>query len=330
MLTAPPSRLLDEHGHVAQFGMWNAPLPDVDLLDAVIPNRPGPLARLRLKRWQHVLVVHPDASLMWAVVDAAYLKVGWVRFVDRRSEQTFEHATKSPLLDAGIARALHDDRTWLRSRGLSIEMHNHLAEGRHTAAVEASGKAPSVEAELSIQATSTPLVVNLPLGRGRSMYSHKVVHPVSGHFVADGRRYDCDPATTFAIFDIHQAHYPRRTYWNWATFVGVDDDGVVGLNLTRNVVADPAYHENALWLDGELSLLEQARFDFSDDERWTVGTIDDRVDLTFTAQGERREDIRAVVMTSVFRQRFGTFSGRVGDRTIRDAFGLMEDHKSTW
>ncbi len=105
---------------------------------------------------------------------------------------------------------------------------------------------------------------------------------------------------------------------------------MLGMNLTRNVVTDPAYHENALWEDDRLSLLAAARFDFSDDQAWRVGTVDDRVDLTFTALGERREDIRAGVIASVFRQRYGTFAGRVGDRRVDGAFGLVEDHASTW
>lgn len=329
-LTPPPPRLLNAQGRVAHYGMFNAPLPDVDLLDAVIPGRPGPLARLRLKRWQHVLVVHPEAALMWACVDAAYLKLGWARFVERQSGASWEHAVKSPVLDLGIARALHDDHTWLRSRTLTIDQHNHLAAGRHTTALTATGSEPPISADVEMHADATPLVVNLPLGRGRSMYSHKVVLPVTGWFEAGGRRFECRKADTFAILDIHQAHYPRRTFWNWATFATADDAGSFGLNLTRNVVPNPEFHENAVWRDGELSLLGAATFDFSDEGAWRIGTDDGEVDLTFTAQGERNENIQAVVIESVFRQRFGTFAGRVGDRTVDGAFGLVEDHRSVW
>ncbi len=328
-LTSPPDSLLAA-GRPANFGMFDAPLRDVDLGDARITGRPGPLARLRLKQWQHVCVVHPEAALTWASVDAGYLKLGWVRFVDRATGHSFEHARKGLDLGISISRSLWDERTMLQTRGLHVCMHNHLAEGRHTLDLDAGKGARRIKGSLEILAQATPLVVHLPLERGRSMYSHKVVLPVRGHFEAGGRSFYCEPTDTFAILDIHKAHYPRHTFWNWATFAVADEAGVLGLNLTRNVVTDPSLHENALWTDGELSLLGAARFDFSDEACWRVGTEDDFVDLEFRAQGERREDLRAVLVESVFRQRFGVFSGRVGDRRVEQAFGLVEDHRSVW
>ncbi len=330
-LSGPPPRLLHDDGTIARYGMFDGPIADVDLIDAKIPGRPGVLGRLRLKQWQHVCIVHPQAGLTFAVVDAGYLRLGWARFVDRVTGESYEHEVKSPVLSMAIARSLTDDRTWLHSRGLRIDIHNHLRASRHQVTLEATGRqAPTVRAELTVHADWTPLVVNLPLGRGRSMYSHKAVQPVSGWFEAGGTRYECDPKTCFAILDIHKAHYPRRTFWNWATLVGSAGDKTVGLNLTRNVVVDDSFHENAVWVDGQLSLLDAARFDLSDDTRWTVGTADGRVDLVFQAQGERREDLNLGVMVSVFRQRFGTFTGRIADHEVRDAFGLVEDHRSVW
>jgi len=324
-LRPPPPSLL-AGGVPTAFGMFNAPLPDVDLVDAALPGRPGVLKRLRLKRWQHVLVVHPNAALMFAAVDAGYLKLGWARFVERATGDSVEVARKSPVLDVGIARSLWNDRSWLRSRGLSIELHNHLDASQHRAQVESD----DITAELTIHHDATPLVVHLPLPRGRSMYSHKVVLPVSGSFVARGQTYTCDAAHSFAVLDIHQAHYPRHTFWKWATLAVRTDAGVVGLNLTENPVTDAACHENAVWRDGELSLVEAPTFDFSDEDAWSVRTQDGRVDLTFDALGERREDIRAGVIESVFRQRYGHFTGTVDGVEVSRAFGLMEDHKSVW
>ena len=329
-LASPPGRLLDGARRPANFGMFEGPIPDVDLEDARLDRRPGPIARLRLKQWQHVCVVHPKAALTWAAVDAAYMKLGWARFIDRSRGRSFEHARKGVDLGVRVARSLWDDRTAVDTRGLRVSMHNHLKAGLHRVALDAGDGDERIRANLDLLADATPLVVHLPLERGRSMYSHKVVLPVKGHFEAGGVRYDCVPDQTYAILDIHKAHYPRRTFWNWATLVARDDTGVLGLNLTRNVVPDPRYHENALWTDGALSLLGAAKFDFRNEACWQVGTEDGHVDLTFRAQGERREDLRLVVIESVFRQRFGTFSGRIGDREINDAFGLVEDHRSVW
>jgi hypothetical protein len=330
MLTAPPRQLLAANQTVGRFGMYDGPIEDVDLIDAQIPGRPGVLGRLRLKRWQHMCIVHPEAVLTFAVVDAGFLRLGWARFIDRKTGESFEHGCKSPFLDMAIARSLMDDRTSLRTRGLTIDIHNELNASQHLVQVEASGGAPSIGAALTVHADWTPLVVNLPLGRGRSMYSHKAVLPVSGSFEAGGRRYDCDRESAYAILDIHKAHYPRRTFWNWATLVGRSGGRTIGLNLTRNVVVDDSFHENGVWVDGELSLLSTARFDFSHEDRWRVGTADGSVDLVFQAQGERREDLNLGLIVSRFRQRFGTFTGHVGKHVLDSAYGLMEDHTSVW
>ncbi len=331
-LGPPPDRLVDEFGAVEALGMWAGPIADVNLADAKVPGRPGPLAKLRLKRWQHIAVVHPDAALTLAIVHVGYLRLGWVQAIDRGTGQVFEHHFQSPWLDVRLSRSLWDDRCSLHTSAGSIEIHNDLDHGRHGVAIDLAARRgrPGVVASLDIPATSTPLVVNLPVGRGRSMYSHKVVHPVSGSFAFGEHGYDCDPGTTFAIFDVHKAHYPRNTWWNWATFVGRSGDKVIGLNLTSNVVTDAAMHECALWVDGELELLSPARFDLPADGPWTMGTEDGRVELEFDAEGERREDIRAVVIESVFRQKFGTFNGHVGDLHIDEAWGLVEDHRSRW
>lgn len=331
-LSPPPPRLVGPDGTIEAFGMWAGAVADVNLDQLKLPGLPGPLARLRLKRWQHIAVVHPHAALTFAIVDVGFLRVAWVQGIDRETGEAFEHHAQSPLLPMRIARSLGDDRCSVRFRGGSIEIHNQLDQGRHGIAigVPARGALPAVHAALEVSATSTPLAVNLPLGRGRSMYSHKVVHPAQGSFELGGRRFECVPSTTFAIFDVHQAHYPRHTWWNWATFVGRAGDQVVGLNLTKNVVTDPSLHENALWLDGELSLLSPARFDLPAEGPWTMGTEDGRVELALQPQGERREDVRALVVRSVFRQKFGAFTGHVGDLVLDEAFGLVEDHDSRW
>ena len=92
-------------------------------------------------------------------------------------------------------------------------------------------------------------------------------------------------------------------------------------------------HENAVWIDGQLHQLSPARFDLSE-EVWQMGTEDGAVELRFTPDGMRHENINMGIVVSKFEQRFGRFSGtiRVGDEVIEvdDWFGLAEDHKAVW
>jgi len=334
--SAPPECLVDEHGAI-RFGMYDAPIRDVDLDRFKVAGLPRSLSWLRLKQWQHLCIVHPRMALTFAVVDAAFTRAVWVRFIDRETGESFEHHHQGAMLKMGVSRSLWNEHTWTRKRGLEVDVHNHLDQGRHVIAIDATGGPGVVKAKLECLhdlGAIQPLVVALPVGDGRAMYSHKVPLPVRGTITAGEKTYTLDAEECFAILDVHKAHYPRRTWWKWATFAGKDAKGRrIGLNLTRNVVIDDALNENAVWIDGKLHPLGTARFDL-DGEDWSMGTEDGAVALTFDAQGERREDLNLGLVVSRFRQRFGTYTGtvRVSEEVIEidGLYGVSEDHHAVW
>jgi hypothetical protein len=345
--TPPPAALVTPAGELT-YGVWNAPLQDVDL-DRARPRLGGiglPMAagRLRLKQWQHVCVCLPDLLLTFAIVDTGYLRLSWCHVAPLGGEEAFEHRRMGPHLKARIARALWQDRTELATRGYRIEIANSLAVGEHrvSLAIDRRGALPAISAELRIAhdlSAVEPLVVCLPLGNNRGMYSHKVPLPVSGRLrVGDDERI-IDGDDSFAILDIHKAHYPRHTWWNWATLAGRDREGrAVGLNLTRNVCLDEErLNENAVWLEGKLTRLGPARFAFQRHdplEPWYLTTTDGAVELEFLPRGKRSERIRLGLIRSVFHQPFGRFRGRirVGNTWVEidGPAGVCEDHDAIW
>lgn len=345
--SAPPSAIVDGMNDV-QFGVFNAPFNEVNLEDARIESggklRGERYSRLRLKEWQHFGVSLPEVFLSFAIVDAKFLRTSWCSIVDRETGRHFEHSRQSPLLPMKIARELFTDRTFVRTSSYEINVENTLADGLHRIHIrvnESRGK-PEIRASLRCNhdlSAIQPLVVVLPVGRGRGMYSHKVALPVEGTIRVGERVYDASAENAFAILDIHKAHYPRQTFWNWATCAGRDSQSrAIALNLTRNVNEDDAtLNENALWVDGRLEHLGPAQFDFDSDrilEPWRLTTTDKRVDLVFSPQGERTEDIQLGVIRSTFHQPFGTFSGTVKSANeeirIEDHFGVCEDHTALW
>ncbi len=331
-------------GGQACFGRFSAPFGSLNLLEC--EGVPGPLAfrRFRLKEWEHLAVIHPDFYLSVAVVDAGFLITSWTHVCDRRTGKAFEHIRK--LLPGSIRLPLNlwDDKAALKAAGYRIELHNDLARGRHTFRVSVEGHKdlPAVEAELILDESSQKthgLSVVLPLAENRPMYTHKSACPVGGTVTVGGQRFELLPERDVALLDFHKAYYPHRTFWNWATFAALRPDvGLLGLNLTHNVVADDnVLNENCLWVGNTLQPLAAARFDIPEDpmQSWRVHTLDGRVELVLKPQGIRKERIWLGLAASSYDQPYGLFSGRIIDSKgrsipVENAFGLAERHTVRW
>ncbi len=343
----PPKSLVDERGRV-RFGVYSAPLPAPDLGRARLHvgglPLPGALARFRLKEWDHVLVVTPELAVGFAVVDTKFLRATWCHVVRRTDGSHFEHARKGLTLDLHVAEQLFHGDSWVKAPGYHIGLGHRLESGVHEFSIDvaaAAGK-PAVRASLAARhdlAQIDPLVVVLPVGANRGMYSHKVALPLAGSLTVGEATVTLDPGECAAILDIHKAHYPHRTFWKWATFVGRSEDGrSLALNLTQNVNRhDARFNENAVWVDGRIHHLGPASFEFERGEAtkpWRIRTSCGGADLTFTPEGERHEDTRLGLVQSVFRQPYGCFTGTVqvgGTRyTLCEAFGVCEDHEARW
>lgn len=344
-----PAALVDGAGRVVP-GVFREAVADESLDGARFGwlgrTAPARLRSLRLKQWQHFAVISPELMLTFAVVDAGYLRAGWVRVRDLGTGEAFEREVKGPpTMEVSVARGLWDGRTRLRARGLSVEVHNHLDAGVHEVQVSlaASKGHPEVEARFvceQARGVIEPLVVNLPLGRNRAMYSHKVPLPVHGEIRVGERRHALSTSDSLAILDIHKAHYPRHTWWKWATLGGFDARGrILALNLTENVARHTErWTENVAWVDGRCHRLSRAVFGFDprDVRRpWHLATEGGEVELEFRPAGGRQEKLDlGPILRSKFDQLDGTFHGtvRAGGETltIDGLRGLCEDHDALW
>ncbi|MDP7114409.1 MAG: DUF2804 family protein, partial [Myxococcota bacterium] len=129
---SPPANLVTPAGELT-YGVWTAPLRDVDL-DRARPRAggiglPRAAGRLRLKQWQHVCICLPDLLLTFAIVDTGYLKLSWCHVAPLDGGEAHEHRRMGPHLKAHIARALWKDRTELTARGYRMEIVNSLGLG---------------------------------------------------------------------------------------------------------------------------------------------------------------------------------------------------------
>jgi hypothetical protein len=333
-------------------GLFTSPLAEVNPLDAQILG-PGGIRmprlakRLTLKEWQHFAVVDDEVYLSLAVFDAKRIALAQVIAYDRGEDRLHEHERRFAPWQVELPDEL-DHASARATRGrFSISAENRLAgvPSHHRLRFDApaDGGTPRVRGEVKIcedLAKVEPLVVCLPLPKGRAMYSHKAIAPCEGWIEVDGRRRELDPARAYSLVDIHKGYYPFEMKWFWATAAipqparGESPARLVGFNLTDNQVEDQASHnENALWVGGRLHPLPPVRFDLdrSDTMRpWSIRDDGGRVELEFAPDALRRVDIDLGPLRSRYRGPYGTFSGTIIDgagqgHALDGAYGMCED-----
>jgi Protein of unknown function (DUF2804) len=126
-----------------------------------------------------------------------------------------------------------------------------------------------------------------------------------------------------AVIDDTAAYYPRHTSWRWSAGVGHDTDGrELAWNLVDGVNDRPTASERTVWIDHDPR--EVGPCDFAD------GLL--AVDaLRFTAEATRERRDNLILLRSVYRQPFGSFSGELpGGVALADGYGVMEEHEAWW
>jgi len=328
-----------------RFGRYGRPFRDLNLMEADcgVPRLFG-LRRLRLKQWVHIAVIHHEWYLSLALVDLGFLGTSWLHLFNRRTGQAFEHSRKLPPGRFHIPANVWDHSGQIEARGYRVRAHNHLDRQVHRFEIDIKekGRLPAVTGAVSLQedpARTQPLVVVLPLGPNRPMFSQKSACPVSGVLEVGSEKVDFASDRHVGLLDYHKAFYPRSTFWRWATFATIDAAGsLLGVNLTHNVIKDDTrFNENCIWHGNRLTLLGAARFDIPRDrmQPWRIRTEDGKVDLELVPQGRRREKVNLGLVKSAYDQPYGLYSGTLTDsegvrHQVDRVFGLAEDHTSLW
>ena len=288
----------------------------------------GLLSRRRLQRkgWMYFGAFSPEFSIGLAVIDAGIAATAFVYVADRERGTMVEEKLLKPF---GFAAAFAPDwrqpwrlagggREWNIERGgagwriryagrrIALEM----ACGDHGRALTAISSAPGRPFAHTCKLAALDTTVDLEL---------------------DGRAQRFEAA---ASMDFTLGYPPRSTIWNWASLDGRTEDGErVAVNLVAHFMNGL---ENALWLGDELIPLAQALFDYDRAQPmqpWRIRTLDGCVDVVFTPQGQRAENLRAGLMASVFAQPWGRFEGTVltarGLRRV-NGYGVVEEHRALW
>jgi len=335
------ARMVGEEGSM-NFGTYRKPFRNANILDAPLYSFPVPgfWKNFRLKEWQHFGIITPTHYLGMVIFDAKFTGVSFFYVYDRHKNTRFEHTRQASGRSVKVAAQVYDDVCRFDAKDYHLQIENKLDQHFHRIVIDIDGdpERPSIKGEITVHEDLDkiePLVQLSPITRTRPFYTHKAAVPVSGSIRMGSQELVLSSSTSIALIDEQKTYYPYVSFWKWATAAGYSDNGkLFAFNLCQNMITDDEdYNENCIWMDGKISCLKAARFEFGDVMKpWRIKTTDDKLALSFMPSGERTDTINiAGVIRSDFHQPFGLYNGSFTDKQgasypIKDLFGLAEHH----
>jgi hypothetical protein len=272
---------------------WRGPGGDRPLL----PLPPGPMPLRRhgenRKRWRYVGVFTEELMLCAARAEVGPLsRAFWVLW-DRRERLQLAHT------------ALRPGSREVRFGGASLK-------------IEADG----LRASLRLGAAKPVESICASGERSWAWTRKRGGVPIEGTIELPGRRLRI---RGLGVDDESAGYHAHRTAWRWSAGVGEAAGGrAVAWNLVEGVNDPPERSERAIWVDGHPHEPPPCRFDDLDAVEVDGGR------LRFAAESEHRREERYLLFGSLYRHRFGSFSGRLGDLELTSGLGVMERHKALW
>ncbi len=326
------------YGEIAQ------PVSEVNYLDydfRTPMDKPvtGIRKRMSFNQFQFIGIMNEDIIAGIAIVDLKLISNVFVYVYDLNSGELFEKSILQPLAIGTAIEAKPDTgSSSFKQFGNSIGITTNK-DGSERYLQVSLGRVVSIDVTVFQPAGFNPLRVCSKAGYNGWVYTQKVAGlAAKGTVACNGKKYQLTQKDASASSDWSCGFMRRETAWNWASFSGMLSDGRrIGLNLAAGV-NETGVTENCLWVDGVLTKLNMAVFEFDryqPEKPWKVKTTDGLLALKFQPVGKREEKTNAWVIASNFKQMFGHFSGWMidssGEKILLDHIpGFMEDHYAKW
>jgi hypothetical protein len=326
-LPAAPPQVLGAHGQPL-MGRYCGVARGFDWAALAPPHARGRVWRqFHHKRWHYVALSAGELFCAVAIVDLGWISTAFA-YVFSRSERRLLAAFSQDGLPGMGGRvgdhALASSR--FRMPGSRIDLR---ADGQGGHALTLRCGAFAIDALIG---SGAPVLLAVGPVDGGSVHATQKSggQALTGEVHAGGQRFDLSGGV--ASYDYSNGLLARDTAWRWAS---AHERGL-GFNLQAGYFGAS---ENALWIDGAIVPLGDARFDFNPADPmapWHVHTGDGLLDLVFTPEGMRAEDKNVWVAASRYVQPIGTFSGTLRGRrdgparSVHCLPGVTEDHHSRW
>lgn len=331
--------LLDLRGRLRCPGWARQPLLDANLEDASLPA----LGRFRIKRWDYYGIWTPEIFASATLSDLGYAGLAFFYLVDLQDGRHVEYTRTIPLgrgiylpRNSVAGDASYDDG----------ELHVQFGAGSNGRRLDVtvppfdSGRGLRIAIDLACPPHHESLVIATPMA-GRHFYYNRKINalPARGAIAWGHRTINAAPDCALGQLDWGRGVWPYRSHWIWASANGFLGDGrVLGLNLGGGFGDLSCATENAIFIDGRLHKLGDARFEFdrSDYRRpWRCSDDAGRLALEFVPRSERVARANFLVVRSEVHQVFGHYRGSVvtdaGETIpVSDLPGFAEEHFARW
>jgi len=202
------------------------------------------------------------------------------------------------------------------------QLHERTLVGRHGVSLWPGGgavRSKRVHIDVRIEETAGVETVSR-MGRSYAWTRKQGGVAVNTRVVIDARARE---VRARGVIDDSAGYHPRHTSWRWSAGVGRLTDGRdLAWNLVTGVHDSRLNSERTIWIDGEAHELPPLAFA---PDLTSVGN------LRFRAEAERGRRDNLLLIRSVYRQPFGTFSGGLPGGLVLDAgYGVMESHDAWW
>lgn len=338
-----PPRSVVSSGGAFNFGCYNRPFQEVNLLDAKRPYK-VPLTRavknMQLREWQAFQMGNDSYFIMMAIYNAK--KVALVQFIiyNKNTQQKLRYEQQVVPWKVTIPNGLFNTTAKYNGQNFKLSAHNDLDDNKINirATIKKQGEdLPDLEAHFIAYHNMNrvePMVVVMPFSDKRAMYAHKCLMPMEGQLNLGGESISFERDNAFAIIDDHKGYYPFNTHYDWVTAAGYDTkSNLLGFNLTNNqVINQELYNENCLWYNGVLNPLPPIEVTRTQGVTgdWQIADNYDMVNLQFTPLEHTSVNKNYGLFKSKYEGPYGIFNGYLKDKAgrkveINKLFGMGED-----
>lgn len=329
-----PETIVDKKGRVA-VGTFDKEFPVFNWMDAKKVGVPGFLKGAKLTLWEALEVNFEDISFLTAMsVLGGAVSIALTLVYDKKTGEMTAFVGPTLSKDGFMSENLFDgSATVARGRLNQITFENCQNQGKARVHGQGRGLKNKISYDLHLTRWADPAVGSMPFGGNLALYSQKDLFSVEGSVIFNGKEYKANDAT-MAIIDDHRGYYPRKSHYDWITFMGYGSvDGQpkkFGFNLTRNQSIDQDdYNENILWLGEKNDRLPPVYFEHLDYNHWHIYDDYGSIDFDYQVKDRNLVKFNLGIAQADYSITFGDLKGFIvgedGTKYEIDDTGIGED-----